>query len=280
MIMTGPWCSLNGGLIPAAEAAIRVDDIDFTYGYGVYETLKVRKRILYFAELHAQRLLYSASVIGLAHDFTAENIAQWVRNLVRANQSADANIKILFVGGASAEKARLYIMSLNPLFPDRKLYRDGGTAVVYRGERVYPQAKTLNMLVSTLAFRQARAALAYDALLCTQGGLLTEGTRTNLFFTDGAEVFTPPADTALEGLTKLTLAKALKEEGVRLSERPLPEAELSRWAGYFLTSTSTKVLPLSRIGELSFEIPGLTRRIMKLYDAWLDRYAAGEEAVF
>jgi branched-subunit amino acid aminotransferase/4-amino-4-deoxychorismate lyase len=278
--MTGAWCSLNGRLIPAAEAAIRVDDIDFTYGYGVYETLKVRRKILYFADLHAQRLLYSASVIALAHNFTAENIRDWIRDLLRANGTADANVKILFVGGSSAAAARLYSMTLNPLFPDRKLYRDGCAAVICRGERVYPQAKTLNMLVSTMAFRQARAAGAYDALLCSRDGFLTEGTRTNLFFTDGAEVFTPPSDTALEGVTKLTLAQALKEEGIPLSERPLPEAELSRWAGYFLTSTSTKVMPLSRIGELSFEIPDITKRIMKLYDAWLERYAAGEEAVF
>jgi branched-subunit amino acid aminotransferase/4-amino-4-deoxychorismate lyase len=246
----------------------------------VYETLKVRRKILYFAELHAQRLLYSASVIALAHDFTAENIRDWIRDLVRANGTADANVKILFVGGSSAAEARVYIMTLNPLFPDRKLYRDGCAAVIFPGERVYPQAKSLNMLVSTMAFRQARAAGAYDALLCTKDGFLTEGTRTNLFFTDGAEVFTPPADTVLEGVTKLTLAKALKEEGIPLSEKPLPEAELSRWAGYFLTSTSTKVMPLSRIGELSFEIPDMTKRIIKLYDAWLERYAAGEEAVF
>jgi branched-subunit amino acid aminotransferase/4-amino-4-deoxychorismate lyase len=278
--MTGAWCSLNGRLIPAGEAVTGVDDIDFAYGYGVYETLKVRKKIVYFPGLHAERLLFSASVIALAHNFTVREVEDWIRRLVAANAAEDANIKVLLIGGRDASGARLYIMSLNPLFPDRRLYRDGAAATIYRGERIFPAAKTLGMLLSTLAFRQAQAAGAYDALLCTRGGLITEGTRTNLFFTDGRGVFTPPRDTVLEGVTKLTLSRALAEEGIPLSEKPLPEAELSRWEGYFLTSTSTGVMPLARIGEYNFGIPPLTRRIMALYDEWLRRYAAAQEAAF
>jgi branched-subunit amino acid aminotransferase/4-amino-4-deoxychorismate lyase len=280
--MTGSWCSLNGELIPAAHAVISVDDIDFSYGYGVYETLKVRKKILYFPELHAERLLHSASVIGLAPQWESrmakhicpEDIVSWIQGLVRANETVDANVKMLLTG------TRLYIMTLNPLFPGRRLYRDGGAAVIAEGERVFPQAKTLNMLVSTLAFRKAQAAEAYDALLCGRDGLITEGTRTNLFFTDGELLYTPPADTILTGVTKLTLEQALKQEGLPLEEKALPRAELSRWQGYFLTSTSTKIMPLVRIGELEFGIPDITRRVMKIYDAWLDRYAAGQEPVF
>jgi branched-subunit amino acid aminotransferase/4-amino-4-deoxychorismate lyase len=280
--MTGSWCSLNGELIPARQAVIGVDDIDFTYGYGVYETLKVRGKILYFPELHAERLLHSASIIGLASEWESRmgksispgDIAAWIRDLVRANETADANVKMLLAG------PRLYIMTLNPLFPGRKLYRDGAAAIIVDGERVFPRAKTLNMLVSALAFRKAQEAGAYDALLCGRDGFITEGTRTNLFFTGGGRLYTPPSDTALTGVTRLTLERALQEEGIPLEEKPLPRAELSRWEGYFLTSTSTKVMPLVRAGELAFGIPDSTRRVMRLYDAWLRRYADLQEPVF
>lgn len=280
--MTGSWCSLNGELIPAERAAVGVDDIDFTYGYGVYETLKIRGKILYFPELHAERLLYSASLIGLASEWESRlgksiapgDIVAWIRDLVRANETADANVKMLLAG------PRLYIMTLNPLFPGRRLYRDGAAAIIADGERAFPRAKTLNMLVSTLAFRKARAAGAYDALLCGRDGLITEGTRTNLFFIDSGRLYTPPADTALTGVTRLTLARALQEEGIPLEEKSLPRAEVSLREGYFLTSTSTKIMPLVRVGEFAFGIPDITRRLMKLYDAWLQRYAAGQEPVF
>jgi D-alanine transaminase len=84
----------------------------------------------------------------------------------------------------------------------------------------------------------------------------------------------------LTGVTRLTLAQALEEEGIPLEEKPLPRVELSRWEGYFLTSTSTKLMPLVRIGDLAFGIPDITRRIMKRYDAWLRRYAAAQAPEF
>lgn len=278
--MTGSFCSFNGRLIPAAEAVVGVDDIDFAYGYGVYETLKVRGRILYFPDLHEERLFHSARIIGLQHPFAAGEVREWIRELVRANRTENSNIKILLIGGSGPADARLYIMTLNPLYPDRRDYKTGALAVIHPGERIFPQAKTLNMLTSTLAFRAARAAGAYDAVFRDRGGNLTEGTRTNLFFTDGDGVFTPPADTVLEGVTKHTIAEVLRDAGIRFAERTLPEADLPRYAGYFLSSTSTKIMPLRRLGSRDSEVPGLVRRLMTLYDDYLSRYAATREPLF
>lgn len=278
--MTGPWCSLNGRLLPTAEAVVGVDDLDFAYGFGVYETLKVRRRVLYFPELHESRLYHSAAVIGLAHPFGDGAVVRWTGELLRANRTENANIKVLLIGGDGAEGARLYIMALNPLYPDRKEYKTGAAAIIYPGERLFPEAKTLNMLMSTLAFRAARTAGAYDAVLRDRNGNLTEGTRTNLFFTDGSAVYTPPAGTVLEGVTKYTIQTVLREEGIPFKERPLPEADLSRYAGYFLSSTSTKIMPLRRLGEHETSVPGLVRRLMELYDAYLERYAAAKETLF
>ena len=85
--MTGAWCSFNGKLIPAGEAVVGVDDINFAYGFGVYETLKVRGRILYFPELHEERLYNSAGVIGLEHPYGPGDVAGFIRDLVRANRT-------------------------------------------------------------------------------------------------------------------------------------------------------------------------------------------------
>ncbi len=278
--MTGAWCSFNGKLIPAGEAVVGVDDINFAYGFGVYETLKVRGRILYFPELHEERLYNSAGVIGLEHPYGPGAVAGFIRDLVRANRTENANIKILLVGGDGPGAARLYIMTLNPLFPDRKDYRNGASAIIWPGERVFPRAKTLSMLTSTLAFRAARAAGAYDAVLRNAKGELTEGTRTNLFFTDGETVCTPPWETVLEGVTKHTISETLAGAGIPLLERPLPESDLPRYSGYFLSSTSTKIMPLRRIGTHETAVPDLVRRLMRLYDDFLERYAAGREPLF
>lgn len=273
--MTGPFFSLNGALTPIAEATVPLDDLAFAYGFGVYETLKVRHGVLYFADLHEERLWQSARVIGLEHPFRPGDFRRFLEALVAANATVDANLKALLIGGASATEARLVILQLAPLFPDRKNYKHGGTAITWSGERVYPQAKTLNMLVSYLAYREARAHDAYDALLVNRRDEITEGTRTNFFVTDGASLACAPADQVLEGVTQLTVRRVIRELGIPLEERPLPRSKLSQWQGAFLTSTSTKILPLRRIDAADLTLSPLVDRLRLAYDAWLDDYARG-----
>jgi len=280
--MIGDYYTFNGDLRPAAEAVVPIDDINFAYGYGVYETLKLRKGVVFFPDRHAERLLHSAEIIRLAHPFSRENIERSVLELARANGMRDANIKMLLIGSPdieAAEGAHLYVFMLNPLFPRRELYRDGAFAVCFDGERRYPQAKSLDMLTSTLAYRSARRAGAYDALLVNREGRITEGTRTNLFYTDGTTVYQPPKESSLLGVTKLTLEEVLEQRGVEVLERPLLRSEVGSWDGYFLTSTSSKVIPVSRIEDHRFEIPEIVRDIMGAYDAFLDDYRRAQKPI-
>jgi branched-chain amino acid aminotransferase len=271
--MTGPLFSLNGELRPVAEAVVPLDDLAFAYGFGVYETLKVRHGVLYFPEHHEERLWHSARILGLEHPFQPGDFRRFLDELVAANQTGDANLKALLIGGPTTHDARLTILQLAPLFPDRKGYKQGATAITWAGERVYPQAKSLNMLVSYLAYREARNQGAYDALLLNRHGCITEGTRTNFFVTDGTALACAPADQVLEGVTQLTIRQVIRDLGIPLEERPLPAAEARSWQGAFVTSTSTKILPLRQIDGTSVPLSPLVDRLRLAYDEWLDAYA-------
>ena len=270
--MIGPMFSLNGALRPVAEATVPLDDVAFAYGFGVYETLKVRHGVVYFADLHEERLWESARTIDLEHPFKPGDFRRFVDELTAANGLGDANLKALLVGGAKASDARLSILALNPLFPDRKDYKQGATAISWSGERVFPRAKTLNMLVSYLAFREAQNLGAYDALLVNRRGEVTEGTRTNLFVTDGTGLATAPAGQVLAGVTQLTVCQVVRDLGISLEERPLPLSEVGTWQGAFLTSTSTKIMPLRRIDATALPLSPLVDKLRLAYDGWLDAY--------
>jgi branched-subunit amino acid aminotransferase/4-amino-4-deoxychorismate lyase len=270
--MTGAYFSLNGELRPVAEATVPWDDLAFAYGFGVYETLKIRHGVLHFPERHEERLWQSARSIGLEHRFQPGDFRRFLDALVEANATGDANLKALLVGGTQAEDARLVILQLAPLFPNRKNYQHGGTAITWQGERVYPQAKTLNMLVSYLAYREAQAQGAYDALLVNRHSQITEGTRTNFFVTDGTSLACAPASQVLEGVTQWTVREVIRELKIPLEERPLPLTEISQWQGAFLTSTSTKIMPLRQIDQTPIALSPLIDRLRRAYDEWLDAY--------
>jgi branched-chain amino acid aminotransferase len=263
--MIGKFFSLNGELKPVEKAVIGIDNLEFTYGYGVYEALKVRKRKLYFVEEHSTRLLESASIIKIQTRLNSDTIKEWIITFAKSVKEDSFNIKVLFVG------QNLYIFATNPKYLAQR--NQGVKVVTAKGERKFPQAKTLNMLESYIIFTESSKKEAYDALVVNHDGKIREGTRTNFFYTDGTTIFTAPAAQVLNGVTRSTLLKVLESNKIPVEEKELDSTELSQYTGFFLTSTSSKVVPISQIDERSIEIPEIVTRIMKLYDEFLDNYS-------
>jgi branched-chain amino acid aminotransferase len=165
----------------------------------------------------------------------------------------------------------LYILPLSPLFPDRRLYKKGAVVGTVEYERWKPQAKTLNMLASYYYYTQGKKQGWYDTLLVNRQGEVTEGTRTNFYTLQGNTIFTPPAEQVLEGVTYLTMLSVAKQNGYKVVHQPLPLASLNQYDMAFLTSTSTKIVPLRQINELVYPtIPESLKRLMKLYDEFLE----------
>ncbi len=268
--MIGTYFSLNGKLLPIEKATISIDSVEFVYGYGAYETLKVRHGIPYFSELHVERLLHSAQVIGIKAGFSGREILKILDEFAGSVHEESFNIKMLLMGKENGSD--LHIFALNPHYVTEKEYRKGVKVVTYEGERQFVEAKTLDMLMSYLAYKKAKENGAYDTLLVDKEGFVREGTRTNLFFTDGKKLFTPPLSDALNGVTRITLLDALQKKGIVVEERRLGSGEFGKYKGYFLTSTSSKVLPISAIDGKKLEIPAIVREVRKIYDEYLEEY--------
>lgn len=242
------YFSRNGDIRPIEEAHIPLSNIAYQYGFGVYETIRVENNEALFLADHIERLHESARIIGLTHPFA--DIERNVAALIEALQGDTYNLKILLIGG---DKPELYITASNPLFPDKKLYRDGVHCILYEYERPFPHAKTLNMLQSYLAYKAAWEAGAYDALLLDRDGCIREGTRTNFFAMKGKTLYSPPQEKILLGVTRKVALKVAKENGYEIIEKDISLDSLSEYDGAFLTSTSTGIMPIKSVDSHSFE---------------------------
>lgn len=269
--MTFDKFSLNGEVRPITEANISIFNIEYSYGFGVYETIRVINGTPYFLEQHSERLLASATIIGLAHPYSAKSVAENVHRLAKELSYNEVyNLKVLLIGGKSEKDCLLYIFPSAPLFPEKKIYRDGVRLISIYYERQFPEAKTLNMLGSYLAFKKARASDYYDALTLDQDGYITEGTATNFFLVKDKAIFMPPKGKILEGVTMRIILSLAMENGFAIKEKNVKLGELPMYDGAFLTSTSSKVLPIQKIDDHLFgPIPESVRVIGKLYDNFL-----------
>jgi branched-chain amino acid aminotransferase len=283
--MLGAYFCHNGALKAADKALCSLDDIELTHGFGCYETLKLRGGLVYFPEFHEERLLRSLAILGIEHALAPGMLVAALEALARANGLREANLKALAIGRQD-RPADWYILALPPVAPSADAYEKGVDCLLYRGERQFPQAKSLSLLLSTIAYRGALAEGCYDALLINGRGELSEGTRMNLFYAEAGAaahspgpLYTPPAKDVLEGITRRTLMAALATDGLPVIERPLREEEaLSGRFGLMVSSTSNKALPVRRLlrpGSAPFELPlpGFFSAVLRSYDEYLLRYA-------
>ncbi len=270
--MSYKLCSLNGKIIDSKDATISVFNIEYTYGFGVYEHIRVVNGIPYFCAEHLDRLMQSARMIGLEHALNPATVSQWIETLLNRLPSESYNIKILLIGGKTANEAQCYILPLPALFAKKEWYQKGVSMVSVQYERPFPQAKTLSMLPSYLAYRIARTADCYDALSIDGEGNIREGTRTNIVFVKGMVIYKPPQELILAGVTQAVVLECAKKLRVAVKEQPLPYSTLRNYDGAFLTSTSVGVVPVKQIDDYEFPaIPPLVRKLGSAYDEFVRR---------
>jgi branched-subunit amino acid aminotransferase/4-amino-4-deoxychorismate lyase len=243
-----------------------MNNIEYSYGFGVYENIRVSNGIVFFLKDHIARLMESAKIIGIIHPFDQSFVENSVLDLVQNTKSTTYNLKILLIGGSTKEKASLNIFRLNPFFPDRKLYREGAKFITYNYERAFPHAKTLNMLQSYLAYKKAKESGAYDALLINRDGFITEGTRTNFFCIKDKVVYSPPEKTILLGVMRKATLRVAQENNYQVIEKNIKLEDIESYDGAFVTSTSSKIIPVKSIDEIMLNYPETLKELMRLFN--------------
>jgi branched-subunit amino acid aminotransferase/4-amino-4-deoxychorismate lyase len=126
------------------------------------------------------------------------------------------------------------------------------------------------MLQSYLAFRDAKKAGAYDALLINRKGYVTEGTRTNIFCISGNIIVSPLEKDILLGVTRMHVLQVAKANGFKVENRNLRIEDLESADSVFITSTSTKIMPVRSVDKILLKqaSPEL-KRLMVLYGEFI-----------
>lgn len=264
------YFSKNGQVILIEQANIPLSNIEYAYGFGVYELLKVRNGIVYFEKQHIDRLFHSASILEIALKFKPKEISKSIADLLDALKIESMNLKIMLTGGKTAEESLLFILPLSPLYPKRQYYTQGIKTITYSYRRLFPNAKTLNMLGSYLAYKKAREQNCYDALLTDYDGNIIEGTRTNFFAIQNNILLTQPKEKILQGVTREIVLHIARELGIKIEEKEIAFNQLQNLDGAFLTSTNSKILPIRQIDDFVFpSISEALKLLMQKYDEFL-----------
>jgi branched-chain amino acid aminotransferase len=202
---------VNGRLVPSGEAALRPDDRGLA-GLGAFEALKVVDGVPFALDRHLDRLVTSATPLGIPVD--VEAITTGVAAILATTPSGAAPfwMRVTVTAGparmASAAVATepSVIVAIAPMVP----WGPSADVVVVPWSRNENGAvaglKTVSYVDNARAVRSAHECGADEGIFANTRGELCEGAGSNVFVVREGTVLTPPLSAGcLGGITRALL---------------------------------------------------------------------------
>ncbi|MCA9063352.1 MAG: aminotransferase class IV [Planctomycetaceae bacterium] len=267
---------INGLESPLESASLRPDDLGLQRGYAAFEFLRSEHGRLFHLDDHLRRLETSARLIGLTLPMNRSELATLCHGLAERSGLAVPAIRILLTGGyaavPTADRRPNLIVIAEPVteFAD-ELYCTGIAIIGVEFQRECPVAKTNNYL-NTFRVESLMKASQADDVVYHWNGMVTEAPRSNIFAVIADRVVTPRHDILL-GVTRQTILDLAVSHGLTVEERVLSLSELQSANEIFLTSTTRRVLPVTRLDSRPVgdgQVGRVTTQIMQLFRSYID----------
>lgn len=229
----------------------------------VYEVIRVVNSRPLFLDDHLLRLSNSCKKLDISCDLPC--IYQWLATFLRFQKVAQCNLRVNITKSHKASDVFAYFIPSK--YPTPEQYKNGVDIELLSLVRDNPSIKVENRSLRELANDIISQRNVYEVLLVNENGEITEGSRSNFFAVKGNAIYTAPLYQVLEGITRKKVVQLAHDNGIECVEQPIRVEEICTLDGAFITGTSPKVLPVSRIGKVAFKgIPQTTKKLIEAYN--------------
>jgi len=245
---------------------------------SVYEVIRIIGGIALFLEDHFSRFQQSMKILGISFEMDFQNFKRNIIDLVEKEKTLNGNIMFKY---SMSESENNFTFSFVPHnYPGPEDYLHGVTTDLFFAERENPNAKVIQTIIRDGANQAIAKQKLYEVLLVDGDGLITEGSRSNVFFVKDNVFFTAPARKVLVGITRNKVMECLTELEFIVVEEAVSHSEISRCDAVFLTGTSPGILPVRSIGNQIFNTSHpLVIKLMEQYNNLIKKYIQIEKKI-
>ncbi|MEI9981777.1 MAG: D-amino-acid transaminase [Aliidongia sp.] len=247
-----------GRYLRQGVASVPIEDRGYQFADGVYEVIAVHHGRLIDRALHLQRLARSLGELRIAQPVSDRVLLTILERVVTLNRVANGIVYLQITRGVAPRdhafpgsvRPQLVVTARRAKPTDPKLIEAGAAVVSIPDERwARRDIKSISLLPNVLGKQIAREAGAVEAWQIDAEGMVTEGTSSNAWIVtgEGAIVTRPAGPVILNGITRLVVIEFAREAGLDFVERAFSLAEAKAAPEAFLTSTTSLVLPVTRI---------------------------------
>jgi branched-chain amino acid aminotransferase len=251
---------LNGELRPSDT----FDNSLVNEGDSIYEVIRIIQGSPVFFTDHMERLSASVKLRGKEMLADIPVLRRAIITLISSERTKETNLKIIFNYNNGAENFLVYF--IETAYPTSEQYRNGVKGILFYAERKDPESKVINHKLRSDIYQRLLLEGAYEALLVNKNEMITEGSRSNIFFVKGEALITAPGNLILNGITRKHILEICRENSVKVEQRCVSIHDITEYDVIFLTGTSPMLLPFCCIGDRSFNVGSpLMERLRELY---------------
>jgi branched-chain amino acid aminotransferase len=294
--------SVNGRLVPRAEAVVSVFDSGFILGDGVWEGLRVHGGGIAFLDQHLERLYEGAKAIDLDIGLSPQALRRRLFDCLSANAMADGvHIRLMVTRGLKAtpyQDPRMTVGAATIVIipeykaPKPEVGETGVRLMTVHVRRGYPdvQDQKLNShskLNCITACIQAAKAGADEALMLDPHGFVATCNSTHFFIVRRGELWTSTGQYCIPGITRGNIIRLARDNDIPVFEKPFSLYDVYGADEAFVTGTFAGLAPVREVDgrtighpleqRRDWQGPGpMVRRLAKLYGELCAREAQAE----
>ena len=261
--MRTPIVYINGLFWPIDKATISVLDRGFTYGDGLFETMRSYSGKIFRMECHLDRLFRSARSIFIDLPMTKNEIRSAINASIELNKLSNSIVRLTITRGEqdpglnidySAPPTVVIIVRPTKVI-SKNVYKKGIGIKLYkksaiRTQGISNQIKSCNYLSNILLREKAIKEGFFEAILLDNDNNATEGTFSNIFIIKNNQLKTPSLNEfVLSGIIRKSILDICRANNISFKETAITEKDLYEADEIFLTNSGIEVLPVSNINH-------------------------------
>nr|AIF11900.1 branched-chain amino acid aminotransferase (ilvE) [uncultured marine thaumarchaeote KM3_53_H02] len=259
---------MNGKFVPFKDANVHILTHALHYSTAVFEGIRCYNTpngsAIFRLTEHVDRLFNSAKLYGMKMRYTKKQITDAIIRTVKASGLKDCYIRpIAYYGYGTMgltpilNKVDVSISCWEWKMGESKAGKfSGAKCKISKWVRIDSRSQPMQ---AKSAANYSNAALArvealksgYDeAIMLNSSGKVAEGSAENIFIIKSGIIKTPPLNAdILNGITRDSIIRLIKANGIKLVEKNITVKELFKADEVFMTGTAAEVKSVSKINK-------------------------------
>jgi branched-subunit amino acid aminotransferase/4-amino-4-deoxychorismate lyase len=264
------YCFAQNQISLLENAGVPVGDLLVQRGYGIFDYLRVSNNKPLFIEAHLDRLFNSAEIMRLSITLSKEELKKIVADLIEKNNIPFSGIRLIIAGGDAPDgytitKPHLIIIQQPLDAPPAQMATKGIQLVSHFYQRQLAEVKTTDYLMA-IHLQPWMKSQGGDDILYYNNDTVSECPRSNIFMVSQDNTIVTPSRNMLKGITRKNIIAVAEAHHLKLEQRDISLAEMKKAKEVFITSSTKRIIPVSRLDEQNFSLEGSNSLSAQIFD--------------